>query len=32
MAEINTRFLFTIALEIHVSSLGETPYGGRRAF
>jgi hypothetical protein len=25
MAEINTRFLFTIALEIHVSSLGELP-------
>jgi len=32
MPEINTRFLFTIALEIHVSSLGDTPYGGRRAF
>jgi hypothetical protein len=32
MREISTRFLFTIALEIHVSSLGETPYGGRRAF
>ena len=32
MPEINTEFLFTIALEIQVSSLGETPYGGRRIF
>ena len=30
--EINTEFLFTIALEIQVSSLGDTPYGGRRIF
>ena len=27
MKEINTRFLFTLALEIQVSSLGDTPYG-----
>src|SRR6516165_11025563 len=32
MPEINTEFLFTIALEIQVSSLGDTPYGGRRIF
>jgi hypothetical protein len=32
MLEINTKFLFTIALEIQVSSLGETPYGRRRIF
>jgi hypothetical protein len=30
MPEINTRFLFTLALEIQVSSLGDTPYGRRR--
>ena len=32
MPEINTEFLFTIALEIQVSSLGDTPYGSRRIF
>jgi hypothetical protein len=32
MPEINTEFLFTLALEIRVSSLGETPYGNRRIF
>ena len=32
MPEINTEFLFTLALEIHVSSLGETQYGNRRIF
>ena len=32
MPEINTRFLFTIALEIQVSVLGDTPYGRRRIF
>jgi hypothetical protein len=32
MPEINTRFLFTIALDIQVSSLGDTPYGHRRIF
>jgi len=32
MPEINTRFLFTLALEIQVSSLGDTPYGRRRIF
>jgi hypothetical protein len=32
MPEINTEFLFTLALEIQVSSLGETPYGNRRIF
>ena len=32
MKEINTRFLFTLALEIQVSSLGDTPYGRRRMF
>jgi hypothetical protein len=29
MPEINTEFLFTIALEIQVFSLGDTPYGRR---
>jgi Protein of unknown function (DUF3237) len=32
MSEINTRFLFTIALEIQVSNLGDTPYGRGRIF
>jgi Protein of unknown function (DUF3237) len=32
MSEINTKFLFTIALEIQVSNLGDTPYGRRRFF
>ena len=32
MPEINTKFLFTLALEIQVSSLGDTPYGNRRIF
>jgi len=32
MKEINTRFLITLALEIQVSSLGDTPYGRRRMF
>ena len=32
MAEINTRFLFTIALDIQISVLGDTPYGRRRIF
>ena len=32
MPDINTEFLFTLALEIQVSSLGETPYGNRRIF
>ena len=32
MPEINTTFLFTIALEIQVSNLGDTPYGRRRIF
>jgi hypothetical protein len=32
MPEINTKFLFTIALEIQVSNLGDTPYGRRRIF
>ena len=32
MPEINTEFLFTIALEIQVSVLGDTPYGRRRIF
>lgn len=32
MPEINTEFLLTLALEIQVSSLGETPYGNRRIF
>ena len=30
MLEIKTEFLFTIALEVHVFDLGDTPYGGRR--
>ena len=32
MLEISTEFLFTLALEIEVSSLGDTPYGSRRIF
>jgi Protein of unknown function (DUF3237) len=28
--EISTEFLFTIALEVKVSNLGNTPYGSRR--
>ncbi len=32
MPEIDTKFLFTVALEIEVSSLGEAPYGRRRIF
>jgi hypothetical protein len=32
MPEISTRFLFTIALDIQISSLGDTPYGRRRIF
>ena len=32
MPEISTEFLFTIALEIQVSNLGDTPYGRRRIF
>jgi len=32
MPDINTEFLFTLALEIQVSSLGETPYCNRRIF
>jgi hypothetical protein len=30
MPGIRTEFLFTIALEVEVSNLGETPYGSRR--
>jgi hypothetical protein len=30
MSEIKTEFLFTIALEVEVSNLGDTPYGSRR--
>ena len=30
MTEIKTEFLFTIALEVQVFNLGDTPYGGRR--
>jgi hypothetical protein len=30
MPEIKTEFLFTIALEVQVSNLGDTPYGARR--
>jgi hypothetical protein len=30
MREIKTEFLFTIALDVPVTSLGDTPYGGRR--
>jgi hypothetical protein len=29
MPEISTEFLFTTALEIQMSSLGDTPYGSR---
>ncbi|MGB9055328.1 MAG: DUF3237 family protein [Pseudolabrys sp.] len=32
MPEVNTEFLFTIALEIQAFSLGDTPYGSRRIF
>jgi len=32
MSEIKTEFLFMIALEVEVLSLGNTPYGGRRIF
>lgn len=32
MPEIKTEFLFTIALEVRVFSLGNTPYGDRRIF
>ena len=32
MPEIKTEFLFTIALEAQVFSLGNTPYGDRRIF
>jgi hypothetical protein len=32
MSEIKTEFLFMIALEVQVLSLGSTPYGGRRIF
>jgi hypothetical protein len=32
MPQINTRFLFTIALDIQASTLGDTPYGHRRFF
>src|ERR1700693_5941616 len=30
MSEIKTEFLFTIALEVEVVNLGDTPYGSRR--
>jgi hypothetical protein len=30
MADIKAKFLFTIALEVEVSNLGDTPYGSRR--
>ena len=30
MPEIKTEFLFTLALEVEVSNLGDTPYGSRR--
>jgi len=30
MPEVKTEFLFTIALEVEVSDLGDTPYGHRR--
>ena len=30
MREIKTEFLFTIALDVPVLTLGNTPYGGRR--
>ena len=32
MSEIKTEFLFTIALEVQVINLGDTPYGSRRIF
>ena len=32
MPEIKTEFLFTIALEVEVFNLGDTPYGSRRIF
>jgi Protein of unknown function (DUF3237) len=32
MPEFKTEFLFTIALEVQVFNLGDTPYGGRRIF
>jgi hypothetical protein len=32
MPEINTEFLFTIALEVQGFNLGDTPYGSRRIF
>ena len=30
MPEIKTEFLFGLTLEVEVSNLGDTPYGGRR--
>jgi hypothetical protein len=30
MSKIKTEFLFTIALEVEVLNLGDTPYGSRR--
>ena len=30
LPEIRTEFLFTIALDVHVTELGDTPYGSRR--
>jgi hypothetical protein len=30
MSEIKTEFLFSIALEVEVDNLGDTPYGSRR--
>lgn len=30
MTEIKAAFLFTMALEVEVSNLGDTPYGSRR--
>ena len=30
MPGIDTEFLFSVALEVPVLALGETPYGGRR--
>jgi Protein of unknown function (DUF3237) len=32
MPEIKTEFLFTVALEVQVFILGDTPYGSRRIF
>src|SRR5258705_11266449 len=32
MHGIKTEFLFTIALEVEVFNLGDTPYGSRRIF